>query len=55
MSYARKKEIAARYRISTRSIETWMKDLGMPYRKIGRQVRFQIEECDEWFKQFSKN
>lgn len=55
MTYARKKEIAAHYRTSTRTIENWMKNLGMPYRRIGRQVRFHIEECDEWFKQFSTN
>lgn len=55
MSYAKKQEIATRYQTSPRSIEKWMKKLGMPYRKIGRQVRFQVQECDEWFKQFSKN
>ncbi|MEI7821772.1 MAG: helix-turn-helix domain-containing protein [Verrucomicrobiota bacterium] len=55
MSFARKSEIAQRYRTSTRSVEQWMKNRGMPYRKIGRQVRFEIEECDRWFEQFSKN
>jgi hypothetical protein len=53
--FATKKEVAARYRHSHRSVDTWMKKYGMPYIKIGKSVRFDIRVTDEWFRTFKGN
>jgi len=53
--FATKKEVADRYRHSTRSVDSWMRERGMPFLKIGKSVRFNIHETDEWFKTFRKN
>lgn len=44
-----KREIAARYRVSERTINRWM-DRGMPYDKPyeGGSVRYCEQECDAW-------
>lgn len=44
-----KREIAARYRVSERTITRWM-GKGMPYDKPfeGGLVRYSERECDDW-------
>jgi transposase len=44
-----KREIAAHFGVSVRTITRWMQD-GMPYRKRYEQAhpRFQISRCEEW-------
>jgi excisionase family DNA binding protein len=38
--YISKSEIAHRLDVTTRTIETWMKEHKVPFEKIGRTVRF---------------
>jgi excisionase family DNA binding protein len=41
-----KKELAVRLRVTTRTIDGWMKEGYLPYIKIGRSVRFRWTEGD---------
>jgi excisionase family DNA binding protein len=38
--YISKSQLAERMKVSTRTIETWMRERKVPYEKIGRTVRF---------------
>ena len=44
-----KRQIAARMKVTTRTIDAWMQKGLIPYRKIGRTVRFMSGEVDERF------
>ena len=41
-----KRELAARFRVSGRTIDNWMKRGYLPYIRIGRNVRFRWSEVD---------
>ena len=41
-----KKELAARFRVSRRTIDNWMERGYLPYLKIGKAVRFRWSEVD---------
>lgn len=47
MHYVKKAQIAAHFGISSRKVNNLMKE-GLPYIKIGRSVRFSIEDCNDW-------
>lgn len=42
-----KKELAAHFKISIPTIDRLMTQ-GLPYTKIGRSVRFNLEEVTQW-------
>jgi excisionase family DNA binding protein len=42
-----KRELAARLRVTVRTIDGWMKERYLPYLKIGRSVRFRWSEVDQ--------
>ena len=39
-----KKEVAAMYRVTPRTVESWMRTGQLPYVRIGRTVRFRLED-----------
>ncbi len=43
-----KKEIAAHYKVSVPTIDRLMTQ-GLPFKKIGRSVRFDLETVEQWF------
>jgi excisionase family DNA binding protein len=45
-----KKEMAARMKVTPRTIDSWMARGLVPYRKIGRTVRFDWDEVREHLK-----
>lgn len=45
-----KKELAKHFNVSIPTIDRLMKD-GMPYYKIGRLVRFKLEEVENYLKE----
>jgi excisionase family DNA binding protein len=45
------KELAAIWRVSTRSIYEWKTTGGLPFKKHGRLLRFDWIEADRWAKQ----
>ena len=53
MKFAKKKDLAARYSCSLRTIENWMGFL--PFYKVKGAVRFNVEECDEALARFKQN
>jgi excisionase family DNA binding protein len=44
--YAGKAAVAARYATCPSTIEKWMRKRVLPFIKIGRLVRFDLEACD---------
>ena len=40
-------DIAKNYQVTTRTVYNWMK-AGMPYRKIGSVLRFDLTDVDRW-------
>lgn len=44
-----KKEIAKHFGVSVPTVDRWIK-VGVPHYKIGKLVRFEIEEVKEWFR-----
>jgi predicted DNA-binding transcriptional regulator AlpA len=42
------KDLAERWGVSTRSIYQWKLTHGLPYRKMGRVLRFDSIEADRW-------
>lgn len=42
--------IASELQVSSRTIQTWRKKFGLPFKKIGGALRFDLEEVREWFK-----
>ena len=53
MTYLTRREIAARYRQSIRTIDNW-KHTFLPHIKIGGKVLFDIEECDAAVRKFTR-
>lgn len=45
--YGTKKDVARLYNVTERTITTWM-GAGLPYRKIGRIVRFRFDEVEDY-------
>ncbi len=44
--YLTKKEVAALFRVTPRTIDDWMVKRYLPYFKLGRNVRFRKSEID---------
>ena len=44
-----KKEIADHYKVSIPTIDRLMKE-GLPFTKIGKSVRFNLETVEDWLK-----
>jgi len=44
--------IAARYCVSVRTVENWMRRRILPHVKIGRLIRFDVAACDKAVKAF---
>ena len=52
--YLRSKDLETKYQVSRATVDNWKKS-GMPYLKIGRSVRFDEKEVEEWIrKHFSQ-
>ena len=47
--------IAAELQVSERTIRNWREKYGLPFKKIGGALRFDLEEVREWFKNWSGN
>jgi excisionase family DNA binding protein len=47
--------VAALFGVSERTILTWRKLHGLPFKKIGGVVRFDMAEVREWFKAWRGN
>lgn len=50
-----KKEAAAWLRVSTRTLDAWMKSRAVGFIKIGRTVRFRLADIDEALNRFRVN
>jgi hypothetical protein len=48
----RRKAIQARYGISSRCLDNWMKQRKIPFLKIGRVLLFNVEKCDAALERF---
>lgn len=44
------KDIETRFSISRATVDRWRRE-GMPYQKVGRQVRFEEQEVLKWIKE----
>ncbi len=49
------KELAELWDVSERSIREWITTNGLPYRRVGADLRFDLTEVDEWTKRHRKN
>ena len=49
-----KQKIAYRYDVSPRTIQEWMGEGKLPFRKIGYMVRFDPDECDQALARFKQ-
>lgn len=49
-----KKVIAHRYSVSPRTIELWVRKRRLPAIKVGRELRFRIEDCDRAIERFGR-
>lgn len=49
-----KREVAAHFRVSERTIERWMR-AGLPHQKPFENgaVRFRLRDCEDWFRRRS--
>ena len=47
--YMRSKDLEQKYQVSRATIDNWKK-MGMPYLKIGRSVRFDEAEVENWIR-----
>lgn len=47
-----KRAVALHFGVSTRTIENWVRDHGMPHVKRFEHghVKFRLGECDDWFR-----
>jgi excisionase family DNA binding protein len=52
--YITKTEIAARLKVTSRTIDSWMAKGLVPFRKVGRTVRFDWVEVREYLKARSR-
>lgn len=50
---ANKRQVARHCSVSTRCIDNWMRDGIIPFRKIGKLVRFNLNEVDEALRRFN--
>jgi excisionase family DNA binding protein len=50
-----KKEVAARLRISPRTLDQWMRKKRVPFFKVGKTVRFRFAAVLQKLKQFEVN
>lgn len=50
-----KKEVAARLRISPRTLDLWMRKKRIPFLKIGKTVRFRFPDVLEKLSRFEVN
>jgi len=51
-----KEELAAYFRVTKRTLTTWMRQKGLPFVKISRRtVRFKASAIKEWEASFSSN
>jgi len=48
-----KKQIARHCNVSERCIDNWLRDRLIPYRKIGKLVRFDIDEVNDALRRFT--
>ena len=51
--FLNKKELATRYRVSSRTLNNWMRR-GLPVAKIGRVLVFNVQSCDNWVNSFTQ-
>jgi excisionase family DNA binding protein len=51
--YLEIRELAEYLGISVNTIYSWISQRKIPHKKLGRLVRFSVEEIDEWVKQNS--
>ncbi|MDP2924160.1 MAG: helix-turn-helix domain-containing protein [Candidatus Omnitrophota bacterium] len=51
--YLSPKELSEYLGVSINTIYGWVSQKKIPYKKLGRLVRFSVEEIDEWVKQNS--
>jgi excisionase family DNA binding protein len=49
-----KEIIAHRYSVSPRTIEFWVRKRRLPVVKVGRELRFRIEDCDRAVSRFTR-
>ena len=47
--YLTKKEVAEKFKVSTKTIERWIKEKDMPYSRVDDVLRFNEKEVEEWF------
>jgi len=48
-----KKEVSELFKVTTRTIENWVK-IGLPYYQVGGTIRFEEKPVKEWFKKQSE-
>jgi len=46
-------EVADYLKIAKSTVYLWMKEQGLPFRKIGRALRFKRSEVEQWFNEMS--
>ena len=46
----KKSDVAQRYGVTVRTVENWIKNLGLPHLKIGKSVRFIMLDVDAFIK-----
>ena len=49
-----KKEVAGRWQVSEKTVERRMRKDGLPYIRIGRQIRFRLSDILAWEKKNRK-
>jgi phage terminase Nu1 subunit (DNA packaging protein) len=48
-----KKQLAEHCSVSTRCLDNWMRDSIVPFRKIGKLVRFDLDAVEEALRRFN--
>lgn len=43
-----KEELAEHWHMSPRWVELRVKNDGLPHKKLGRAIRFRLEDCERW-------
>lgn len=41
-------DVALHFGVSTRTVRRWLKSTGIPHRRVGTTIRFNLAEVDEW-------
>jgi excisionase family DNA binding protein len=52
--WTHKKCIAAKYGVSERTVDNWIAQKRIPYRKLGRSVRLNYEHVEEALQRFDR-